>query len=86
MDADREQELEQRIDELEATVRGLTEELVDLGERLRHVEDVTDVQDTPAPRSDVPEPEDLADDADPATESDEESADDAEDADDIIVA
>ncbi|MFB6110961.1 MAG: bZIP transcription factor [Halobacteriaceae archaeon] len=39
MDDDSAAELEQRVSELEATVRGLTEELVDLSERVRQLED-----------------------------------------------
>ncbi|MFB6071897.1 MAG: hypothetical protein ABEJ88_02920 [Halobacterium sp.] len=37
-DADRVEELEERVAELEATVRGLTEELVDASERIRTLE------------------------------------------------
>jgi hypothetical protein len=34
-DSERGEKLEERVDELEATVRGLTEELVDASERIR---------------------------------------------------
>ena len=41
-DSSRAQELEERVAELEATVRGLTEELVDAGERIRALEEELD--------------------------------------------
>ncbi|WP_232700976.1 DUF7518 family protein [Halobacterium wangiae] len=37
-DSERVDELEERVGELEATVRGLTEELVDASERIRQLE------------------------------------------------
>jgi hypothetical protein len=42
-DSERVEELESKVAELEATVRGLTEELVDATERIRNLEDSTGV-------------------------------------------
>ncbi|MFB6119851.1 MAG: chromosome segregation protein SMC [Halobacteriaceae archaeon] len=42
-DSERVEELESKVAELEATVRGLTEELVDATERIRQLEAATDV-------------------------------------------
>jgi predicted nucleic acid-binding Zn-ribbon protein len=41
-DSERGEKLEERVDELEATVRGLTEELVDASERIRVLEEELD--------------------------------------------
>jgi predicted nucleic acid-binding Zn-ribbon protein len=41
-DSERAAELEGRVEELEATVRGLTEELVDASERIRMLEEELD--------------------------------------------
>lgn len=78
--AKRVEELEATVSELESTVRGLTEELVETKDRLRAIEEELDI-DT---REVV---------ADGATEEHESSANqqenddsDAEDSDDIIVA
>lgn len=92
MDDDREQELERRVDELEATVHGLTEELVDLSERIRHLEDDTDVDTQPDHTASLPDTDDTDDVADDIDEDEltEEAAQDtdgdSDDADDIIVA
>jgi hypothetical protein len=48
---DRVQSLESRIEELEATVRGLTEELVDANQRIRDLEEAAETQPTDAERS-----------------------------------
>ncbi|QLC33806.1 hypothetical protein EFA46_006205 [Halarchaeum sp. CBA1220] len=45
-DSDRVSELESRVKELEATVRGLTEELVDANERIRELEDYHDAHES----------------------------------------
>lgn len=62
-ESERVDELEQRVEELEATVRGLTEELVDASERIRTLEDELDqspsteelreAREHPAPGEDV---------------------------------
>lgn len=42
-ESERVEDLEQRVKELEATVRGLTEELVEANERIRQLEDEHDL-------------------------------------------
>jgi hypothetical protein len=82
-DAERVEELEQQVAELEATVRGLTEELVDRTERIRQLEAEHDLgtsgDDDGGERAD----------ADEAKGTEAESGDDtetSESGDDIIVA
>ncbi|MCD2198486.1 hypothetical protein LPA44_01000 [Halobacterium sp. KA-4] len=88
------EELEQRVEELEATVRGLTEELVDASERIRTLE--AELDRTPSTEElresregGVIEPDDDPDtEADEATKPVDGEADDNEESglDDIIVA
>lgn len=88
------EELEQRVEELEATVRGLTEELVDASERIRTLE--AELDRTPSTEElresregGVIEPDDDADtEADEATKPVDGEAEDNEESglDDIIVA
>jgi uncharacterized coiled-coil protein SlyX len=93
-DDDRVDELEDRVAELEATVRGLTEELVDASERIRTLEAELDRTPSTAElregREEAPvEPADeTADRDDEAPKSAGDDADDNEesDLDDIIVA
>jgi len=87
-------ELEQRVEELEATVRGLTEELVDASERIRTLE--AELDRTPSTEElresregGVIEPDGDADtEADEATKPVDGEAEDNEESglDDIIVA
>ncbi|NIB98723.1 hypothetical protein [Halobacterium sp. R2-5] len=87
-------ELEQRVEELEATVRGLTEELVDASERIRTLEAELDEPPSTeelreAREGGVIEPDDDTEEgADEATKPVEGEADDNEESglDDIIVA
>jgi len=92
-DSKRVDELEQRVEELEATVRGLTEELVDASERIRTLESELDQPPSTeelreAREGGVIEPSGDADEADEATKSPGGEAGDNEesDLDDIIVA
>ncbi|MDH5021606.1 DUF7518 family protein [Halobacterium rubrum] len=93
-DDDRVDELEDRVAELEATVRGLTEELVDASERIRTLEAELDRTPSTAElreaREEAPvEPDDeTADHDDEAPKSTGDDADDNEESglDDIIVA
>ncbi|MCG1002259.1 MULTISPECIES: hypothetical protein [Halobacterium] len=88
------EELEQRVEELEATVRGLTEELVDASERIRTLE--AELDRTPSTEElresregGVIEPDDEDDsEAGEATKPVDGDADDNEESglDDIIVA
>jgi len=88
------EELEQRVEELEATVRGLTEELVDASERIRTLE--AELDRTPSTEElresregGVIEPDGDADtEADEATKPVDGEAEDNEESglDDIIVA
>lgn len=88
------EELEQRVEELEATVRGLTEELVDASERIRTLE--AELDRTPSTEElresregGVIEPgDDDETEADEATKPVDGEADDNEESglDDIIVA
>jgi len=75
--------LEQQVAELEATVRGLTEELVDRTERIRQLEDQHDLTADGSEAETTPEP-DGDDDKGTETEGGDES--DSESGDDIIVA
>jgi len=90
-DAERVDELEDRVAELEATVRGLTEELVDASERIRTLEAELDRTPSTAElreaREEAPvEPADEG--ADEAPKSGEDEAENNEESglDDIIVA
>jgi len=79
-------ELERQVAELEATVKGLTEELVDRTERIRQLEAQHDLNATPDDGGDG-EPERTAADADEAKGSETEGEDGSGDSeDDIIVA
>ncbi len=87
-DAERVAELERQVAELEATVRGLTEELVDRTERIRQLEAKHDLNGA---AGDDGEREELTDgtaaDADEAKGSEAEGEDESGDSeDDIIVA
>jgi len=89
-DADRVNELEDRVAELEATVRGLTEELVDASERIRTLEAELDRTPSTAELREAREEEQVepADEADEAPKSADDEATDNEESglDDIIVA
>ena len=89
-DADRVNELEDRVAELEATVRGLTEELVDASERIRTLEGELDRTPSTAELREAREEEQVepADEADEAPKSADDEATDNEESglDDIIVA
>jgi uncharacterized coiled-coil protein SlyX len=89
-DADRVNELEDRVAELEATVRGLTEELVDASERIRTLEAELDRTPSTAELREAreEEPVEPADEADEAPKSADDEATDNEESglDDIIVA
>jgi predicted nucleic acid-binding Zn-ribbon protein len=84
--------LEQRVEELEATVRGLTEELVDATERVRELEDeldqspsTTELQE--AREGSIVESEEGAGSGDTTKGADGEAQDNEESAsDDIIIA
>jgi hypothetical protein len=65
-DSERVEELESKVAELEATVRGLTEELVDATARIRHLEGATDVD--PAGEHGREETVDQSDAATPASD------------------
>jgi predicted nucleic acid-binding Zn-ribbon protein len=96
-DSERVADLEQRVEELEATVRGLTEELVDASERIRSLEaeldqspstdELREAREEPVPgeNADAQAPEGEADEA--TKRADGEADDNEESAlDDIIVA
>jgi len=89
-DADRVDDLEDRVAELEATVRGLTEELVDASERIRTLEAELDRTPSTAELREAreEEPVEPADEADEAPKSADDEATDNEESglDDIIVA
>ena len=84
----RTEELERRVDELEATVRGLTEELVEAHGRIADLEDRLEAgdpdEDPPTKRMTAEE----TDDTERAAQADETSdgTDEEADLDDIIVA
>lgn len=87
------EELRQRVDELEATVRGLTQELVEANERIRvleeHAEDEALAAAANKPMADGAEEEVTSDEpTDASEESTEEPAEEDDDgvSDDIIVA
>ena len=61
MSRNRVEDLESRVSELEATVRGLTEELVEANERLRVLEAHVDVDAVDAAVTAGPEPDDGTD-------------------------
>ena len=89
-DAERVDDLEDRVAELEATVRGLTEELVDASERIRTLEAELDRTPSTAElreaREETPvEPGEGADEA-PKTGEDEAENNEESGLDDIIVA
>ncbi|MFB6295495.1 MAG: hypothetical protein ABEH66_01475 [Halobacteriales archaeon] len=93
-------DLRQRVDELEATIRGLTQELVEANERIRQLEDELDATPETIVAGDEGEPPEEAEestkpmgtemetDPDGATETDTpmEDGSEDEDTDDIIVA
>jgi len=89
-DDDRVDDLEDRVAELEATVRGLTEELVDASERIRTLEAELDRTPSTAELREAreEEPVEPAGDADEAPKTGEDEATDNEESglDDIIVA
>jgi len=89
-DDDRVDDLEDRVAELEATVRGLTEELVDASERIRTLEAELDRTPSTAELREAREEEQVepADETDEAPKSGEDEATDNEESglDDIIVA
>jgi len=89
-DDDRVDDLEDRVAELEATVRGLTEELVDASERIRTLEAELDRTPSTAELREAREEEQVepADEADEAPKSADDEATDNEESglDDIIVA
>ncbi|SEW06009.1 DUF7518 family protein [Halobacterium jilantaiense] len=89
-DDDRVDELEDRVAELEATVRGLTEELVDASERIRTLEGELDRTPSTSELREAREEEPVtpAGEADEAPKTAEDEATDNEESglDDIIVA
>jgi uncharacterized coiled-coil protein SlyX len=89
-DDERVDELEERVAELEATVRGLTEELVDASERIRTLEAELDRTPSTAELREAreEEPVDPDEGADEAPKTGEDEAEDNEESglDDIIVA
>lgn len=95
--SNRVEQLEATVSELESTIEGLTEELVETKERVRALEDELDVDAADfvkAPRAnDVPPKEAEPDEIEEAVEADKQTADETEDEDsetplgeDIIVA
>lgn len=94
------EELESRIAELEATVRGLTEELVDANERVRllerrvegaepsatAVDGEREATDEDAVEREIAAPSGTEDEAPKPTETDESTDEEPESSDDIIVA
>jgi len=78
-DSERVEELESTVAELEATVRGLTEELVDATERIRQLEAATSVD--PAGEHGRGRAEQQAESTSAETESTDESEMDAQEAD-----
>lgn len=80
MPTERRDELRQRLDEMEATVRGLTQELVEANERIRQLEE--HVEEQPATK---PMPSDAKSGASDESEDDTQP-EDLEEEDDIIVA
>ncbi|MFB6269694.1 MAG: hypothetical protein ABEH83_07105 [Halobacterium sp.] len=97
-DSERVDDLEQRVEELEATVRGLTEELVDASERIRTLEaeldqspsteELREARERPLPGADADGEEAPEGEAGEATKRADGDADDNEESglDDIIVA
>jgi len=89
-DDDRVDDLEDRVGELEATIRGLTEELVDASERVRTLEAELDQTPSTAELREAreEEPVEPGEGADEAPKSADEEATDNEESglDDIIVA
>ena len=95
--SNRVEQLEATVSELESTVRGLTEELVETKERLRALENELDVDaadfveeppEQPVREADPDDVREAASEAEPEpeTESDEETTEESELGDDIIVA
>ncbi len=90
-DTDRIADLEQRVQSLEATVTGLTEELVEANERIRALEGGENADAPTAIESTYPEPDDETDDGanTPKSAETREAGEDTQeesDLDDIIVA
>lgn len=92
-------DLRQRVDELEATIRGLTQELVEANERIRQLEEESDARpktivaddgekDDVIGESSQPMDPDVENEPESATETDSSPEDrtEDEDTDDIIVA
>lgn len=76
------EDLRERVQELEASVAGLTDELIECKQRLRDLEDATEVDLTEVSSDDT---EELLPEAD-TDNSEETDIEDEQDSDDIIVA
>ncbi|WP_232687434.1 DUF7518 family protein [Halobacterium zhouii] len=90
-DSSRADDLEERVSELEATVRGLTEELVDAGERIRTLEEELDRSPSTEELREAREtasidPDETEDEAPKSAEGEDSSDTEESDLDDIIVA
>lgn len=85
------EDLKRRVNELEATVRGLTQELVEAHERIRVLEEEREGETDPAGRGKANKPispadGDSTDDDGPDDEASDDGETDEEETDDIIVA